>query len=365
MRLTATLLLLGISAFAQQSRDAYRSAYQEWRSAEPNLEKDSATADGTLGARADKSAAAAAKYMGAKKDYAEARAQAADQSMKSVPAVQIKAESADQRKNIEAFLTTQSGAVSASITAFGSDPDRAIQQLRQTMIAENAALAALMEAMKTSAAVANTAVGAGDAAEMARGNLTRSLASLTNSYKQAAETATQQASSLASYYRTLAEIASGVVPSAPVSTIRPAAPTVSSPAAPAVGAATVAPTRGVTPVPLSRYIGAWTFMRPASIFLGLEPEFVDLVVHEEQGQITGTLYARFKAPAGTDPLIRFDFTGSLKASRNQSFALVTSDGANGTIELIPGPAFNLLEVNFKADAAAGKVRTGNFILVKK
>ena len=49
----------------------------------------------------------------------------------------------------------------------------------------------------------------------------------------------------------------------------------------------------------------------------------------------------------------------------QKFTLVTSDGAPGTIELIPGPAFNLLEVNFLTDPKANKIRAGNFILVKK
>jgi hypothetical protein len=44
---------------------------------------------------------------------------------------------------------------------------------------------------------------------------------------------------------------------------------------------------------------------------------------------------------------------------------MTSDGANGTIELIPGSAFNLLEVNFTTDPRPGKVRQGNVVLVKK
>ncbi|MEQ1885339.1 MAG: hypothetical protein ABL967_09780 [Bryobacteraceae bacterium] len=366
MKRIAAFLLLSIAAFAQ-NRDGYRSAYQDWRSVEPNLEKDAASSDGTLGARADKSAAAAAKYAGAKKDYAEARAALFDQALKSMSEISLKTDSADQRKNIDAFLSIQSGAVTASVAAFGNDPDRAIQQLRQTMITENAALAALAEAVKASGAAAEKAVEATEASDAPRAAVARSLTSLSNSHKQAAAAAAQQATSLAAYYRTFAEIASGATPPAPVSVIRPAAPSVVSPAGPAAVPASpaAAPARTVVPVPLSRYTGAWTFMRPASVFLGMEPEFVDLVVHEEQGQITGTLYARFKTAAGTDPLIRFDFTGSLRATRNQTFPLLTSDSANGTIELIPGPAFNLLEVNFKADAAAGKIRNGNFILVKK
>jgi hypothetical protein len=99
----------------------------------------------------------------------------------------------------------------------------------------------------------------------------------------------------------------------------------------------------------------------------LQPEFLDLVVHEISGKCTGTLFARFKLPAGStnDPVLKFDFSGDFASTRRQTFPLVTSDGANGTIELIPGSAFNLLEVNFTTDPRPGKVRQGNVVLVKK
>ena len=45
--------------------------------------------------------------------------------------------------------------------------------------------------------------------------------------------------------------------------------------------------------------------------------------------------------------------------------MTTSGGAKGTLELIPGPAFNLLEVNFSTDEKPGTVRQANFLLVKK
>ncbi len=122
----------------------------------------------------------------------------------------------------------------------------------------------------------------------------------------------------------------------------------------------------ITPLPLSRYTGAWTFP-DGGLSHGPQPQFLDLVVHEENGHASGTLFARFKVPAGSkdDPVLRFDFTGEFRNSRNQVFALETSDGAKGTIELIPGPAFNLLEVNFLTDAKPGKIRQGNVVLVKK
>ena len=128
------------------------------------------------------------------------------------------------------------------------------------------------------------------------------------------------------------------------------------------------PLRGtLTPsVPLARYVGAWTYPTVNGIFHGAQPEFVDLVVHEQNGHADGTLFARFKPASGsTDPLVRFDFKGDFGPGANQRFPLVTSDEAAGFIELIPGPAFNLLEVNFQTDPRANKIRVGNFILVKK
>ena len=72
-------------------------------------------------------------------------------------------------------------------------------------------------------------------------------------------------------------------------------------------------------------------------------------------------------PAGVDgdPLVRFSFEGPLENSRAQKFVVTTSYGARGLIELIPGPAFNLLEVNFSTYDKPGMVRAGNFLLVKR
>jgi hypothetical protein len=64
-------------------------------------------------------------------------------------------------------------------------------------------------------------------------------------------------------------------------------------------------------------------------------------------------------------VLRFDFEGEWQAGSVQTFNLMTGDGAKGSIDLIPGPAFNLLEVNFQTEPKANKVRLGNFILVKK
>jgi len=63
--------------------------------------------------------------------------------------------------------------------------------------------------------------------------------------------------------------------------------------------------------------------------------------------------------------VQFNFEGNLTANRNQLFNLRTGEGVAGTIELIPGPAFNLLEVNFQTEMRPNRIRSGNFLLVKK
>jgi len=122
----------------------------------------------------------------------------------------------------------------------------------------------------------------------------------------------------------------------------------------------------VTPLPLSRYVGTWSY-QAGSPFHGPEPEMVDVIVHEENGHATGTFSARFKLPPGSaeDPVLRFSFSGELRATRYQTFALETGDGAKGTIELIPGGPFNVLEVNFETEVKAGKIHQGDLLLVKQ
>jgi hypothetical protein len=102
-------------------------------------------------------------------------------------------------------------------------------------------------------------------------------------------------------------------------------------------------------------------------FHGAQPLSAELVVREENGRAGGKLSVRFKLPPGNTgkPDVQFDFEGTFQNSREQTFAVTTNGGAKGTLELIPGPAFNLLEVNFSTDEEPGAVRQANFLLVKK
>ncbi|MDP8990604.1 MAG: hypothetical protein M3N41_11065, partial [Acidobacteriota bacterium] len=147
----------------------------------------------------------------------------------------------------------------------------------------------------------------------------------------------------------------------------PVTSSVPQPNAPAAAVPAAAVARSVLPVPLSRYLGVWTYPTTGASFHGLQPLSAELVVREENGRAGGTLSARFKLPPGNtgDPEVQFNFEGAFQSSRGQIFALTSKSGGQGILELIPGPAFNLLEVNFSADEKAGTVRQANFLLVKK
>jgi hypothetical protein len=120
-------------------------------------------------------------------------------------------------------------------------------------------------------------------------------------------------------------------------------------------------------LPLSRYIGAWVYPTVGADFKGIEPESVDLIVREDTGFIQGTMTARFRLARNSpiEPVVRFTFEGALQSTRNQAFPLVTSNGAKGTIELIPTNAFNLIEITISTEDKPNTVRQADFLLIKK
>ena len=367
MKRAAGILIVTGCALAQEGREGYQEAFRSWRQADPVLEKDAATAGAALSARAGKVAEEAAKYAAARKAFLDLLQGTMDASARSLETIVAPAEAPESTRNSQLNVAAATSAAGSTIQAIGSDPDRGLQQLRQSIESERAALTILSTAIQDRQTAMATATKTTEAAEQARTKVAGHYQSLAMALQQASQETSRQGSAWADYYRTLSDGARGMQPggAAPVTGVvtggvvtgaRPVSP---APAAPSG--------RSITPVPLSRYVGAWTYPVRNTLFLGAEPEFVDLVVHEENGQATGTLYARFKLPSGSsgDPILRFDFAGSFQNARSQSFSLQTSEGAKGTIELIPGPAFNLIEVNFTTEARPGKVRKANFLLVKK
>jgi hypothetical protein len=356
--------------FAQSSRGAQQEAYRNWRETDPTLERDAATAGATLGARADKAAAEGAKYFTARKAYLESFETDTNQKASAVEALNL---APDTAPSLEAYLSGQSNLLGSSIETIARDPDRGIQQLRQALERERAAIAALDASLKDIQKTQEAVAQSSSSTEQERTQTAERYQKLAASLKESAQLAEQSGTAWANYYRALSDAARGVAApitsSAPVTSAAPLrAPNIAEPGPAGVAnPAPIAAARSVTPVPLSRYVGAWTYPTVGARYHGPQPESVELVVHDQDGQASGTLYARFKLPPGNagNPQVRFAFEGVFENSRGQKFAVTTSGGAKGIVELIPGPAFNLLEVNFSTDEKPGMVRQANFLLVKK
>jgi len=350
MRRALAVLLLASAAVAQQE------ARQNWRKTDPDLERDATTAGAPLGARADKAAAEAAKYFSMRKAALESLAADTAHRASTLKALNLAPETAP---NMEAYLSGQITILGASIETIARDPDRGIQQLKQALERERAAVAALSagskDVQKTREAVAQTASNA----EQARMRTLELYQKLATSLKQSAHLTEQSGTAWAGYYRSLSDAAR--------SAARPVTSSVPQPNSPAAVVPPAVVARNIPAVPLSRYVGAWTYPTVGARFHGAQPLSTDLVVREENGRATGTLTARFKLPPGntSDPVVQFDFEGAFQNSPTQTFAVTTNGGAKGILELIPGPAFNLLEVNFSTDEKPGTVRQANFLLVKK
>ncbi|HUA86936.1 MAG TPA: hypothetical protein VMB85_23925 [Bryobacteraceae bacterium] len=347
--------ILTVCAFAAVSRDPYRQAYRAWREADPTLERDAAAAGPALSAAIDRVSNQAARYSAALAEFF-ARV-ASDQEQRLAFLNRARAAEPKFAPQAAQVVASEIASVRHSLQVYGNDPDPGIQQVRGMLDRENAALAALASALDGEQKAAAQVESATNAEEQARlKSLTQSQDSVTLARQQVSE-ANQEAAAWSEYYRTLSNAARGVAPA-------PVTPPVTTPA-PAPAPEVRVPSATITPLPLARYAGAWTYPMSNGLFHGLEPEFVDLVVHDdENGRVDGTLFGRFKVSSG-DPVIRFDFSGEFQNKRDQVFPLQTSDGAKGTVELIPGPAFNLLEIDFETEPKPGKVRQGNFMLVKK
>lgn len=375
MKSLAAGLVLVAAAFAQapvpDGSAAQQEAYRRWRDTDPNLERDATSGGATLGARADKVAAEAAKYFGLRKDYLESLVADGRRRATLLEPVNV---APGALPNLDRLLTVQDTILRSTIDTIAHDPDRAIQQLRAALERERAAIAAIGAALKDSQKSQEAAAQSSRAAEEERVKTSEDYQKLAASLQESEQLADKSGAAWAGYYRALSDAARGAT--APVTSSGPALPSTGrepaavEPAKPVASNPVPAPApaaRSVTPVPLVRYVGAWTYPMVGAHYHGTQPESADLVVREENGQASGSLAARFRLPAGStdNPVVRFDFAGAFANLLVQKFMITTSSGAMGTLELIPGPAFNLLEVNFTTSDQPGMIRQGNFLLIKK
>jgi len=351
MRRGLLFTVLVLCAFGEVSREGYRGAYKVWRQTDPNLEREAGSAGPAFGADADRVANEAAKYASERRAYLSQAV--AEKERRLAWLEQAPAPPPPSSPGAAQVIVSETSAVRHSLEVYGTDLDPGLQQARAMLERENLALVSVRDAVAEGRKAVEAETSASAIEEQARLQALSQSREAMTVMKKSLEEASQEASAWAEYYRQLSDEARQVT-AAPV----PAAPSVVAAAPPRQPAASI------TPLPLARYTGAWTFPPVNGLFHGPQPEFVDLVVHEQNGRADGTLFGRFKVSSG-DPVLRFDFSGDFRNTRNQVFNVETSDGIKGTIELIPGPAFNLLEINFQIEPKPGKVQQGNMLLVKK
>ena len=353
----AWMTLAALMLFAQSTRDAYHEAYKAWHQADPSLERDAATAGAPIGARADRVAAEAARYYAERRSFLEQSSHENGDKLAWLAAPPPEP-GTPRTQAANDYVGTETGTVRKAIEGFKGDPDPAIQQVRNMLERENLALGALSASLADrdhAGAEVDAAVAAVDEAWRKAFGRDREIAALA---VKSAASVEQERSAWVEYYRTFSDAARDATSDAARGVTADGG--VSRPAEPA-------PRPSITPLPLARYTGDWIFPQTDGMYHGAPPEFIDLVVREDNGHCDGRMVGRFKLPAGSpgDPIVRFEFKGDFKNTRVQTFDLVTSNGSHGTIDLIPGPAFNLLEINVQIAAQPGKIRQANAVLVKK
>jgi hypothetical protein len=393
-------VVLAVCLFAQSGRDAYRASYRAWREADPMLERDAAAEQSRIADRASREASLVAKYGMERTDYLQQLAAQDETStwLGNPTPVEPPPSSVDG----VAYVRGETALLSRNIDNFANDPDKGIQLLRGELEHERSALTALSEAIAERQKAADAAGAAAAEVEQVRMKALREDRDLAAGLTQMAGQFHQETEAWAGYYRSLEE---SMRNAAPPSAIGPAAETPgnSAEASPGASAApggavntaapnaiapnTIASNTGapnatapraapagsrpivssVPSLPLVRYTGAWAFPAVSGLYHGTHPEFIELFVNEENGHVKGTVFGRFKLPPGStgDPVLRLTFEGDFKNTRNQTFDLQTISGAKGTIELIPGPGFNLLEVNIRTDPKPGQIAQVNALLIKK
>ena len=356
------LVYCATGLIGQTGRDAYRQAYAVWQQTQTNLERDAGSGGTPQVAQADRSAAAAASFEATRMAYLKSSAQDAAQRRQSLQNAATRSSPDLMPPAVADLAAAELRTVTRAIATFATDKDRGIQQLRQSMERERVALTALMDTIQArqKAVAANSA--ATDALDQARAKTAAAFAGQTSQLSQIMAQTDMEGAAWAAYYDKLAgaiQIANAPAP------VPPPAP---APLDTTTSIGQTAPRNAsISPVPLVRYVGEWTYPKANGIFHGAQPESAELAVNEKDGHVDGTLEARFKLPPGgvNNPVVQFKFTGDISGTPTQKFMLTTNEGTAGVIELIPGPAFNLLEVNFQTNPQPNKIRNGNFILVKK
>jgi hypothetical protein len=362
--LTAALFCGAAGLIGQTSRDQYRQAYNVWQQVQANLERDAGNGGAPQVAQADRSASAAASFEATRAAYVKSASDDAVRRRSILQNATTRTSPDLMPPEVASLAAGELLTVNKAIAKFTADKDPGIQQLRQSLERERVALVALSNTIQTRQATVAATSEASAALELARARAAEAFSDQASQLARNAALLEMERAAWADYYSKLADAIQNANLPAPAPTAAPPVDVSTNAAPPA--SAPAPRSNSVSPVPLIRYVGEWTFPVVNGVFHGAKPVSVELAVRENNGHAEGTLSGRFQPPPGvTDPVVQFTFEGEIAATPTQRFTLKGNDGRSGVIELIPGPAFNLLEVNFQMDLRPNKIRSGNFILVKK
>jgi hypothetical protein len=371
---TIAFLAFVQEGFTQQEFSASEAAYRAWRASHPSAETDAARTGFDAGPQLEKASTDEATYAAARRGSLEAVRQLLDKRLKEFSSLDIPERQPADPKPVDAVVAAQTAATNAAANAIADDSDRGLRPLKQALERERAAITALKNAVADQRKSADAMAEALAVVKQGQANIvTRYGDSVSNLEQDTERTAAQQLA-WTEYYRLLnqaSRIISGreTPSSLSATSIRPANPrTAGQPdRAPAVSNRLTPLVPSITPLPLSRYAGDWRYSTAVRTFKGLEPETANLSVVPQDGQFSGHLSVRFKASpdAPSDRTVQFQFSGAMQTTRIQKFEFQTADGTKGMLDLVPGTAFNLLEVTFEMEPRSGGVSKGSFVLIKK
>ncbi len=203
---------LAASASFPQSRDAYRSAYSDWRQVDPTLERDAVNGGLPLASRAAKAAQAALRYKAARTTFLRDASHQLNLKLAPLEAISpADLELAPPRDN-RAFLAAESKTADAAIKTFQTDRDPSLVKIRQALERERAALQAVSDAHEATLQAVTKAAQAGAALEATRKALLESYQDMNTALQQAAEDSDRESALWSDYYRKLSPPTQAAVP---------------------------------------------------------------------------------------------------------------------------------------------------------
>jgi hypothetical protein len=191
---------------AQTGRDAYREAYDVWRKAHAELERDAATGGPEQVAQADRAGAAAASFEATRIAHLKSSAEEAAQRRQAIifqnaltrPSANLEPQAAPGLVASELQTDTR------TIARFADDKDRGIQQFRQALEREKVALTALRDSIQVSQKTAAATSAAGAALEESRVKAAQAFGDQAAPLSQTLEQLEKESAAWSDYYEKLA-----------------------------------------------------------------------------------------------------------------------------------------------------------------